>query len=641
MRTRLVLCAVLLAAGCVKRITPSPGEDRTTLSGVPLRFGQAQELPEGTTIIWDFGDGTPPQTGAVVDHAFPHGGAGVYTVVETVRDKDGQVRTARTHVVALRRSVPTAVPADVRAVLMMERPWERVQVHREVAGKLSLGAFFDEVARTVSEAAGFNALDPKAAAENGFDPDEGVAFFTVPQDPEALVFAVGTSDDGKSLAAAKRLLSSARSWSRGTTGPFQLSEAKLPDGTAVLLGQNAAGDKVAVLQRYGYLYLCAPGASDPLLALRSVSLLPPDKGLSADAGFLTASRQVGGGDALFYSRPSDSADTRYTHELGAAAFALVDQPELLQMRLWSQLKNLQGAALKAAFTPARPPPDIAARLPPHAAAYLRLSAAPGALWHELTRASGADAARLRDRVADATGLDVEKDLLPSFTGNVGIAVYLDASSLIEAILGEQVGSFDKSAFLVAAELSNPDTVNAALERAMKSRPASDRAQLGSASYYRLGEGAQAAVKDGFFFLDVGGASPQDAADEAPGKKGKGKSKGKKTPRQIGLAEMGPMGDVLSPGTNSLGRELRAAGLRGFDVMGQQDLWVDFAGIAKAIERAGSEQGGMAGQGARLFAERAASLRDALFETRPSKDGSGMDADLWVRFLPRKSAATSR
>src|SRR5260370_6624363 len=328
MRTRLVLCAVLLAAGCVKRVAPSPGEDGTALSGASLRFGQAQELAEGTTITWDAGDGPPPQTGAVVDHAFPHAGAGVYTVVETVHDKDGQVRSARTHVVALRRSVPMAVPADVRAVLMMERPWERVQVHREVAGKLSLGAFFDEVARTVSEAAGFNALDPKAAAENGFDPDEGVAFFTVPQDPEALVFAVGTSDDGKSLAAAKRLLSSARSWSRGTTGPFQLSEAKLPDGTAVLLGQNAAGDKVAVLQRYGYLYLCAPGASDPLLALRSVSLLPPDKGLAADAGFLAAARQVGGGDALFYSLPSESADTRYTHQLGAAAFPLAHPPAL-------------------------------------------------------------------------------------------------------------------------------------------------------------------------------------------------------------------------------------------------------------------------------------------------------------------------
>jgi len=636
MRHRLLCSLALLAAvSCIKRVAPTPGEDRTTLSGVWLRFGQPQQLPEGTTITWDFGDGTTPQTGASVDHAFPR--AGVYTVVETVKDKDGQTRSARTHVVALRRSVPMAVPADARAVLMMERPWARVSTHREVAGKLSLGHFFDEAARMISEAAGFDALDLQAAQANGFDPDEGVAFFTLPQDPEALVFAVGTSDDGKSLEAARRLLTSPKGWSRAANGPFQLSDAKLADGTPVLLGQNAAGDKVGVLQHYGYLYLRLPGASDPLVAIKSAAALPPDKGLAADPGFTAAARQIGNGDAIFYSRAGDGSESRFAGELGASAFALADQPELLQLRIWSQLKNLKGDALKAAFTPARPPPDIAARLPPHAAAYLRISAAPDALWRELTRASGADAARLHDRVAEATGLDVEKDLLPSFTGNVGIAVYLDASSLVEAILGEQVGSLDKSAFLVAAELSNAETVSAALDRAMTSRPASDRAQFNGASYFRLGEGAQAAVKDGFFFLDVGGASPQPAAEE-PKSKAKGKhKKAPPKPRQISVTEMGPLGEVLQPGATSLGKDLYAGGLRGFDVMGQQDLWIDFAGIARAIEHAGSEQGGVAGQGAHLFAERAASLRDALFETRPSKDGSGMDADLWVRFLSRKSA----
>jgi len=365
--------------------------------------------------------------------------------------------------------------------------------------------------------------------------------------------------------------------------------------------------------------------------------LPPDKGLAADKAFLDAARQIGGGDAIFYSRPGNSAatDMRYSSELGATAFAVNDQPELLQLRIWSQLKNLTGDALKAAFTPARTPPDLAAKLPPGAAAYLRISAAPTALWRELTRAAGADAARVRDRVADATGLDLEKDLIPSFTGNVGVAVYLDASSLIEAILGEQVGSFDRSAFLVVAELANPDTVNAALERAMTSRPARDRAQFNGASYYRLGDGAQAAVKGGLFFLDIGGASPPEPADEPPPR---GKRKKAPKPHTITTAEMGPLGQVLAPGASSLGRELYAAGLRGFDVKGQQDLWVDVAGIARSIERAGSEQGGMAGQAARLFAERAASLRDTLFETRPSKDGSGMDADLWVRFLTRKSAS---
>ena len=50
----------------------------------------------------------------------------------------------------------------------------------------------------------------------------------------------------------------------------------------------------------------------------------------------------------------------------------------------------------------------------------------------------------------ATGLDLEKDLIPSFTGNVGVAIFLDAQSLMEAIMGEQVGSLDRSVFLAVA-----------------------------------------------------------------------------------------------------------------------------------------------------------------------------------------------
>src|SRR6185295_6923125 len=96
MRARLLICLVALLA-CVKRITPDPGGARTTYSGVTLRFGEQQA--------------------ASVVHAFPR--SGVYTVVETIRDKDGQTRSARTHVTALRETVQMAVPADARAALMV------------------------------------------------------------------------------------------------------------------------------------------------------------------------------------------------------------------------------------------------------------------------------------------------------------------------------------------------------------------------------------------------------------------------------------------------------------------------------------------------------------------------------------------
>ena len=646
MRNRLLLgVAAVLASSCIKRVAPTPPDERSSTSGAPLAFAESAELPEGSQVIWDFGDGTPPVAGARINHAFLR--AGVYTIIETIQDKDGKTRTARTHVVAKLRALPMAVPGDVRAALLLPSPWAKVPLHRQVAGKLGLGGFFDEVARTVSEAAGFEVLDPKAAEASGFDPAKGFAFFTVPQDPEALVLAAGILDETKALEAARRLLASQKTVGRYGGGAFQLTEAKLPDGTPILLGQNAAGDKVGVLQRYGYLYLRTAGATDPLLALQGVAALAPDAGLSADAGFRGAMRHTGNGDALFYSKAADGAGgMRYGSELGASAFAVLENPELLQVRLFSQLKNLSGDALVAAFKPQRDPPDLAARLPPGASAYLRLSAAPDALWKELSRMSGADAARLRDRVQETTGLDLEKDLIPSFAGNVGVAVYLDATSLIEAIMGEEVGSFDKSAFVVAAQLTNAATVQAVLERALKARPEiegqgqADRVEVGGATVFRFGEAAQAAIKDNLLFLTLGGAPPPLPVEPARPKKGRKAARKPAPPAKpaLTLERLGMLGRILAmtEKSPSLGQDFKRNGVQGFEVPGQQNLWVNIAGVVRAIERAGVEQGGVASAGARMFAARAENLRDALFEVRPGKDG--VDADLWVRFLKPQAGA---
>lgn len=626
MRTRLLPCAAavaVLASSCIKRVAPDPGEDRSAIASVPVSFGQRGELPpEGGEILWDFGDGATA-AGPNVSHAF--GKAGVYTIVETIKDKDGKTRTARTHVVAAPRPLPMAIPADVRAALLLPAPWAKVPLHREIAGKLSLGAFFDEVARTVSDASGFDALDPKAAEQNGFDPAKGAAFFTVPQDPEAMVFAVGTLDDAKSLAAARKLLTNARGVGRYSAGPFQLSDAKLADGTPVVLGQNGAGDKVGIVQRFGYLYIRTAGGSDPLIALKTAAALPPNRGLAADPGFQNAMRHTGNGDALFFSRATDGS-MRFGNELGSSAFAVLENPDVLQLRIWSQLRNLTGEAMVAAFKPLKEPPDLAAKLPSGASAYVRISAAPEALWRELNRTSAADAGRLRDRVQEATGLDIERDLLPSFAGNVGIAVYLDASSLVEAIMGEEVGTLDQSSFVVAAQLLKPDAVKAALDKVMAQNPGNDRAEVNGAQYYRLGDGAQAALMQDTLFLVIGGVPPQ--AKEAPRKRGK---KPEKHEMNLGI-----LARVLQPSGQTLSQELKRIGVQGFQVPGQQNVWVNIAGIVRSIEKAGTEQGGVAGAGSRLFAERAADLRDALFEARPGKDG--VDADLWIRFLSRKSAA---
>ena len=623
MRTRLLPCAAaLLAFACIHRVAPDPGGDRTAIAGVPVPFGQIGEVPKEGEVLWDFGDGANA-AGPTVSHAF--GKAGVYTIVETIKDQDGKTRTARTHVVASPRPLPMAVPEDVRATLMLPTPWKKIDLHRAIAGKLSLGAVFDETARAVSEGAGFDVLDPKAAEANGFDPDKGVAFFTLPQDPEALVFAVGTLDDAKALAAARRLLS--KGAGRYGAGPFQLGDAKLADGTPVLLGQNAAGDKVGVVQRFGYLYIRTAGGSDPLIALKSAAALPPARGLNADPGFQASLRHTGNGDALFFSRAADG-QVRFGSEIGSSAFAVLENPEVLQFRIFSQLKNLTGDQLLATFKPLAQPPDLAAKLPSGASAYLRISAAPQALWKELGRTAAADAGRLRDRVQEATGLDVEKDLIPSFAGNVGIAVYLDASALVEAIMGEEVGTLDRSSFVVVAQLQGADNVRTALDRAAKANPGSEKAQVNGATYWRIGDTAQAAIRDTDLFLVIGGVPPQPKP--APKKKGR-KAKAPAEPPDFGI-----LGRILAPSGQTLSQELKRIGVQGFQVPGQENLWVNIAGIVRGIERAGTEQGGIAGAGSRLFAERAADLRDALFEARPGKEG--VDADLWIRFLGRKSAA---
>jgi PKD repeat protein len=631
MRTLLLAAAAaLLCVSCIKRVAPDPGGDRTALSGASTRFTEREQVPEESVVEWDFGDGTQAK-GQTVDHAFPH--AGVYTVVETIVDKDGKSRTARTHVSVVRRDVAMAVPAQIHAALIAQRPWARTEFHRQVAERLSLGQVYDDVQRSIAEATGFDPLDPKALEANGFDPDEGVALYTVPEDPEALVFTIGTSDDAKALESVKRVAAKG-GIGRYVNGPFQFAEATLPGGVKFWSGVNAAGDKIGVLQRFGYLYLRTPGATDPALALASSAAILPEKGLYADAGYQNALRHIGTGDFVFYSRTAEGE--RLSSEFTSTAFTILEKPnnqELVQLRLFAQPRTLTGDKLVAAFTPEKPPTDLATQLPAGASAYLNLSAAPAALWGELVRTAGADTTRIRERLAATTGLDLEHDLIPSFSGNVSIGVYLDATSLVEAMLGEEVGSFDRSEFVIAAQLARPDTVRTALDRVKKPRPARDRAQFAGWQWYRLADGAQAAIKGDTLLLSIGGPP---LTEEAPPAKGKGKRK-PAAQKPWTIDDLGLMGRAMSSGGHeSLSAELKHVGVTGFDQQGQQGLWINLAGLVRSIEKAGAEQGGAAGQGARLFADRAAGLRDALVLVHPGKEG--VDGDLWLRFAGKRAAA---
>ena len=624
MLSRVACAALLFCAACARRIAPAAGEDRTVAAGVPVTYGSEQDLPKGMRIVWDFGDGTPLVQGARVEHAFPR--SGTYRVTQTIVSADGQKQSASANATVLRRPVAAAVPPDIRAVWIQERPWERVALHRATARKLGLADVFEETARELSEALGFDALDGRAAEENGFDPDEGFALFTVPQDAEALVAAVGTSDDAKSLAAVKRLLSRAVE-GRFAGGPFQLTDTKMEGGVPMLSGAGRGGEQVAVVQRFGYLYLRLPGLTDPALALRGVGALQPSGGLAGDPAWKAGMERVGPGDVLFFSRPGDKdPQGRFAGQLGQAAFSLRATPEALVMKIFARPRNVSPDELQRTFTPLKAPPDLAARLPSGPAAYLKLSGRPDALWRELLRFSQADATRARERVQDLTGLDLEKDLLPAFTGNVGIAMYLDAAALLEAALGEEVAAFDRSAFLAAAELApeRARTLQQAIDR--KVRP-EQRVAVAGTTVWKLGGGAaMAAVKDGFFYFSLGGTAQEESDPAPPPRRGR-----RRAAKAVAPAQLGAIGVALAQaaGSRTLSDDLKAAGVSGLDRETNQVGWFDVQGLLRSLQAAAEGEGGMVGAGARAMTDRMGALRDVVLDGAPAPDG--LQGQLFLRF----------
>ncbi|MFL5412395.1 MAG: PKD domain-containing protein [Myxococcales bacterium] len=633
MRIRLTCAAALVCVACVKRVAPSAVEDRTVVSGVPTSFGSPADLPEGVNITWDFGDGTPQVSGLAATHAFPR--AGAFTLTETV-DQGGEKQSVTAKVTVLRRAVASAVPGDARAALIQEMPWHRMALHRETATRLGMRDVFDDTARTLSDALGFDATSEQAAADNGFDPDEGLALYTVPDDAEALVATVGTSDDAKALAALKRLLAHAGGTGRFSGGPFQLTESAL-DGAPVLLGTGRGGEKVGALQRLGYLYVRLPGMTDPTPALRGALKVQPNGGLFADGTFQSAIRHVGSGDMVFFSRGTGDSQGRLAATFGPSAFTVIDRKDLLEMRIFAQPRDLTGEKLQKTFTPLKPPPDLAAKLPRGPAAYLKLSGEPAAMWRELLRMSSADADRTKERVKDLTGLDLEKDLLPSFTGNVGVGVYLDSFALLDALLGEQVASLDRSGILAVAELQPGKAQPLASAIDSRVRPERRVRIASGATVWKLGDnGAEAAIQGDFLYLSLGGEqspqgppAPKEKAPPPP-RRGKGGKQKPPPPAPEPQQDLGRLGALLAKsGGHTLGDDLKADGVRGFDIATDQIAWLDVRGLVRSIQAAAQEHGGVLGAGTRLVAERFGSVRDVLLEARPAPDG--VQAQLYVRF----------
>ena len=204
-----------------------------------------------------------------------------------------------------------------------------------------------------------------------------------------------------------------------------------------------------------------------------------------------------------------------------------------------------------------------------------------------------------------SGVDVEKEWLPNFTGNAGVAFYLDAAAVLEAILGDQVAGIDRSTLLLAAEIADgkADTVKGLMGRIAKEMGAKLQEASG-ATVYRLGI-VTVAQKGNLIFVSTGGTGDTQ------------------TLGVLGFALAGPAK------AKTLGETISKAGVRGWELPHDQLVYLDIRTAVAQLSKAAEAQGGAVGLGAAMMAEKVQGLRDALFEARPSADG--VDAELTVRF----------
>ena len=244
MRTRLLVCVLAaLAASCVKRVAPSPGDTRTTLSGFVV-VRRPQEMPEGTQVAWSFGDGTPDQQGPAVDHVFP--GRRLYGVETTGQGRPVPRRPHPRHLLAPHRADGGAGGGPRRAV----------GAHAVGAGS-PCTATWPRSSRSApsstrcppwsARARGSTCSTPRQPIPTALS-RQGSRLLHRPADPEALVFAIGTS------TTPRRSPPPQAPRQRESGGPLrrrrvQLSIPTLPDGYAGLLGQTPRATRSACCRR--------------------------------------------------------------------------------------------------------------------------------------------------------------------------------------------------------------------------------------------------------------------------------------------------------------------------------------------------------------------------------------------------------
>lgn len=441
-----ILAGAFALSGCAHRYPLAPEQELQTLSGVPLAFGdpKAPPPPEGTTVRWDFGDGSSA-TGAALQHAFPF--AGSYTVTETVSDGKGE-RHAHIPVAVGRRSPLMAVPPDAYDAVVLDRFFNRLPAYQALLERGMGRAQLEQALAQMKDALGFDPTRAEDVRAAGIDLDEGVAWVSFAEEPSAHYLLVGTWDDAKSDATMRNLL--AKEGATFTDAPNGFVRARVP-------GQ---AEDVLFAHDRGYLIVRVPGDKpEPPLALSRFAAAPAT-GVSELEPVRPLRAALGAGDVLVYrsrtalapGSPSERDAPILTHLQAALGAFNLGQDELSgEVRIGV---DAAGQPAVAKFFASSHAPALPARAPAGAALFLAFSGDVPQLFSILTRSDPGERSTFEMDLA-ARGVAL-RDVAAMFGDAAALAGYFDADEFYRALMETRV-PLPRGELLLGASLRDPAT----------------------------------------------------------------------------------------------------------------------------------------------------------------------------------------
>lgn len=454
--TAVFLVAVtLVASGCHRAVKPEMGGERTVEAGVPVDFGS--EAKDAPVVRWDFGDGSPPQQGARVSHAFPR--AGAFQVRALEQKKDEVLGSAKVTVVP--RPVLRAMPADAEVAIFFPQLRGNVEPLMGFASRL-LGE--KQARQTLEEAPLLSLVLHELRGEPRLvDPEEGVGFFSLPGF-EGTVGLLGVTDSRDALDAVVAELESSGARVTGHGA-----------GDSVRL-ERQSGAPLLLFPDRGYLYLVVPDTAET------------NGTQEASARILEAQAQAGG------TEPADALEAIRTRIVGMSGSGLSELPLLNELKtkvaagnvhffarpvgddasagiqgVWGALRaepdraELEGwvASDKSLFEGKRAPgSELLGKAPAGPIAALMVSIPPDELAKLVFGAPGSERRIRTQQRLLGEGLDeaaVDK-LLGALRGDVTLLAYFDAAAFYRNFIKGSRKPEPRGALLFQAGLVQPEPV---------------------------------------------------------------------------------------------------------------------------------------------------------------------------------------